>query len=93
MFKNKKWIWVAEKVEKSVMGQRKLNKYVWDQLTMGLDEHLCVELEGYLVHSSAYLHWMGVGEIKVAAEEMDESSIKGAPGQNKARWGLGKKWC
>lgn len=52
VFKNQKEIFVAEKVERSILGQRKLNKFVWYQLTMGLDEHLCVE---YLAHSSTYL--------------------------------------
>lgn len=56
VFKNKKEILVAEKVERSILGQRKLNKYVWYQLAMRVDEHLCVEVEGYLIHSSTYLN-------------------------------------
>lgn len=52
---------------------------------MGIDEHLCVELEGYLVHSSE-LNGLGGREIKVVEEEMNDVGIKGAQGQNKARW-------
>lgn len=77
VFKNKTGILVAEKVERRVLGQRKLSKYIWYQPTTEIDGHLCVELEGSLVHSSTYLDWMDVGgrEMKVVAEAMDESSM------------------